>query len=65
MARMNTDKIVYQATKTAERLTYVANEEPVRKAAKQALGDVTQAGRSVQVLADEAQSAWRRSDNRS
>lgn len=65
MARINTAVLVAQAAVVADRANFVRQDPAVVKAAKQALADVAQAGRSTTTLIQESRSAWQRSDRRS
>jgi hypothetical protein len=61
MARLNTGRLVEQATEFAGRTSFVCQDPAVAKAARTARVDVTQAAKSTAVLIREGRSAWRRS----
>ena len=63
MARINTLRLAVHAVGVAEgiaRANYVRQDPAVVKAAKVAMTDIAQAGRSAGNLAREIQSAWSR-----
>lgn len=63
MARINTLSLAVQVVGVAEgiaRANHVRQDPAVVKAAKVAMADIAQAGRSVGNLANEIQSSWKR-----
>jgi hypothetical protein len=65
MARIDTAKLILQATDVADRAYYVRQDPAVIKAAREAWADLAQARRSSSRLVMEAGSAWRRASDRS
>ena len=61
MGRINTALLIAEAVGAADRANFVRQDPAVVKAAKQALADVTQAGRSLGELILETRAAWHRS----
>lgn len=64
MARLNTARLILQATEAADRANFVRQDPAVVKAAKVAHEDVVRASKSTYALARETRSAWRRSETR-
>jgi hypothetical protein len=64
MARIDTAVLIAQAAMVADRANFVRQDPAVVKAAKQALADVAQAGRSANTLLQETLASWQRSDRR-
>jgi hypothetical protein len=64
MARINTAKLIIEATDVADRANFVRNEPAVVKAWKEASSDVHRAGRSTNVALLETKSAWQRAGDR-
>lgn len=62
MTRLKTAELITTATYVADRANQVRQDPAVIKAAKEAWTDAKQAGRSMTALAQESQSAWRRSE---
>ncbi len=61
MGRINTALLIAEAVGAADRANLVRQDPAVVKAAKQALADTVQAGRSTTALILETRAAWRRS----
>ncbi|WP_319436177.1 hypothetical protein [Mycobacterium sp. RTGN5] len=61
MARINTATLIAQAAIVGDRANFVRQDPAVVKAAKQALADFMQAGRSANTLFQETSAAWQRS----
>lgn len=64
MARINTGRLVIQATDIADRANFVRTDPAVVKAWKEASSDLHQAVRSTTVAALETKSAWGRAGDR-
>ncbi len=64
MARINTNKLIIQATDVTDRANFVRTDPAVVKAWKEASSDIHQAVRSSTVAVLETQSAWRRAGDR-
>jgi hypothetical protein len=64
MTRINTAKLVGEATDFADRANFVRSEPAVVKAWKEASSDLHQAARSTNVAFLETKSAWERSGDR-
>jgi hypothetical protein len=64
MARINTSKLIVQATDIADRANFVRKDPAVVKAWNQAGSDVHQALRSTTVAVLETRSAWGRAGDR-
>ncbi|MGY1777748.1 hypothetical protein ACI8AV_17970 [Geodermatophilus sp. SYSU D00804] len=61
MARINKAAVVHEATNVGRRISFVAEDPAVIKAAKQAAKDVAQAARSCATLGGELKASWDRS----
>lgn len=64
MARINTTKLIIQATDVADRTNFVRKDPAVVKAWNEASSDIHQAVRSSTVAVLETKSAWRRAGDR-
>jgi hypothetical protein len=60
MARINTAVLIAQAASVADHANFVRQDPAVVKAAKQALADFAQAGRSANTLLQETRASWQR-----
>lgn len=64
MTRINTTKLIVQATDFADRTNFVRKDPAVVKAWKEASSDIRQAARTTTVAVAETRAAWDRSGYR-